>query len=403
MGVQPIHSDDVFGTTIIKRKPGAGENFSIIPNSWSDAWLDRRMNDAAMKVIHFFCRKPEGFRVTHRNLAKRLGMGLATVTSAIANLHDLGVALRNSGDGRTTGYEINMNITIPAPEKLAFVKVSKDKSVSETETRRFQNGNTSVSKTETIYKTESQDTSLRSEERAGPSILSGPARARPTATISADKAGQVGFGFSDDQGVIPETDIQRIMEELRKLDIKGNPEDYELRDFVTSRIAFMTAPEFRGQKMQRGGKETMQANRNKVIGFCMRIISKPDYRWSSKRVNPEVRGKAESIRQQIAKLERQSQTYRMKDGRELNVSDFDALMLKLRTHQEEMITARMARRPKGLDYREWRDKVRSVITIEAAAYHLYGKDADSYIPAEDDRLQYRRQANDLREELARMS
>lgn len=401
MGVQPIHSDDVFGTTMIKLEPGTTK-FSRIPNSWSDAWLDRRMNDAAMKVIHFFCRKPQGFRVTHRTLAKRLGMGLTTITSAISNLHELGVALRHSDDGRTTGYELNMNIEIP--EKPAFRKVKEDNSVPETVTMRSQNGNASVPETGTLYKRDSEDTSLRSEERAGPSILSGPASARPTATISADKAGQVGFGFSDDQGVIPESDIQRIMDELRKLDIKGNPEDYELRDFITSRIAFMTAPEFRGQKMQRGGKETMQANRNKVIGFCMRIISKPDYRWSSKRVNPEVRGRAESIRQQIAKLERQSQTYRMKDGRELNVSDFDALMLKLRTHQEEMITARMARRPKGLDYREWRDKVRSVITIEAAAYHLYGKDAaDSYIPAEDDRLQYRRQANDLREELARMS
>lgn len=408
MGFQPSPSADVFGTSIIKMVRRT-ENFSMIPCSWSDAWIDRRMTDAAMKIVHFLCRRSTGFKITHRNLAKQLGMGLATVTAAIANLHDLGVALKHLTDSRATGYEIDLNIVIPGSSYEEFLKtkgsagVSKTETprVSETETGRFQNRNMGVSETETIYKIGLEDTSLRSEERAASSLRSEPASARPVATISVAGDGQVGFSFTDDQGVIPESDIQRIMADIRKTSSKGDPEDYELRQFITDRIAFMTSDTFKGQKLARGGKEVTQANRNRVMSFCMRIIDKPDFRWSSKRVEPAKRGRADAIRQQIAGLMRKAETYRMQDGSEISIAEYDAKMLDLQSHRTDLIAKRLKLRPKSIDPQRYRSKLEA-ITLEDVAKYIYGDKAPSHIPADEDRSEYRRQISALRAELSAM-
>lgn len=371
----------------VKHLPKGATGYNRISNSWNRAVQSGLLTTGAAALAMILVIQPETFDTSVRNLARISQMSRGTIQTAMNNLVQLGLADPVMKGNICIGYAVDFSREAPGVDQKLGHGVA-------------QNLDQGGLKIEPHIKTPLQDSSsLRSSELR---LASAKASAKPVATISVDRSGQVGFGFSDDQGVIPDAEIARIMTELRKLDIKGDPEDYELREFVTARIAFMTSPEFKGKKLQRGGKETTQDNRNRVIGFSMRIITKDGFKWGSKRVDPVHAERAQRIRAEIAELERRSQIYRMVDGSEITVREHDELMLKVQTHRDELIRKRLALRPESINRDVWRRRVEDLYTIEAATRHLFGDRADHYLVSDEDRTAYRRQANVLREELMRM-
>lgn len=380
---------DRVGSTKVDPKKGG---YFLIRNSLAMAAETGLITPTALIIAVHVARKPKDYVFTIRNLERNLPMTRNTIRTAVRNLVDHQIAHEVFNDvGHSIGFHLDLDAEVILPETGQNLtppgEVPDPTPVQSVDP-------TPVQSVDPLYKNLPKEwpaSSLRSESGL----------TKTSATIATDREGQVGFAFSDDQGVIPDQEIARIMTDLRKLDIKGNPEDFELKRFVTDRIEFLTSDRVKN-KLQRGGKETAQANRNRIIDMCMKIISKPDHRWSSKRVDPVHQARAERIKQQISDLERKSQTYRMQDGTEIDGQEYQRRLVELRNHQDELIRSRMLRRPSGIDREEWRRKVEKAYSLEATAACIYGDRAGAYLEVSEDRLGFRKQIHALREELSTM-
>lgn len=384
--------------TGIEHLPQGSTNFYRISNTWSLALKAGAMTVGAIALANLLVVHSEHFDTSVRNMAKCSNMSRGAVQSAMGNLVDLGLADPVMRGNSCLGYRVYFSRTPKIPGiKFEPHEIEGGPNIDPVVA---QNMGQLGSEFEPHIKTPLQDSSLRSVERHASTV---PAEARPVATISTGIDGQSGFSFADDQGVIPEMDIQRIMAELRRAGIKGDPDDYELRDFITSRIAFMTASTFKGKPMVRGDKDVAQANRNRVVTFCMRIIGKEDFRWSSKRVDPSLRRKADEIRAQIAELTKSAASYRMQDGSVISGVEYDAIALDLQTHRDEMISKRIRRRPDSYTVEAWRRYLNDSFTIKVVAEYIYQQKAPAHLPADEDRSEQRRKISELQAQLAAMA
>lgn len=388
-----------------KLKPGVEEippgtpHFYRLSNSWAMALKVGAMTVGAIALANLLAVSGKNFDTSVRNISRCSKMSRSAVQNAMDNLVHLGLADPVMNGNHCFGYRVYLGRT----PKVVGLKTGPSIALGDgTENgpsmawKPDQDGMDSVP----LYKEPEDSSSLRSSERIA-SLRSG-ASAKPVATITTASDGQVGFGFADDQGVLSELDILKVMTDIRKEDIGGDPEDHELRAMITGRIAFMTSPTFKGHPLVKGGKETAQANRDKVKSFCMRIISKSEFRWASKRVDPVHRDRVETIKRQIADLMRKTETYQLKDGSVVSPSTYSQIMLDLQTHRDQMIEDRIKVRPKAIPSRDWRQKLEERITLELVAKHIYGDAADAHLPADEDRMEYRRQISVLRSELAMM-
>lgn len=378
------------GSTKVDPKKGG---YFLIRNSLAMAAETGLITPTALIIAVHVARKPKDYVFTIRNLERNLPMTRNTIRTAVRNLVDQKIAHEVFNDrGHSIGFHLDLDAEVILPETGQNLTPLNDADFDPTPVH-FSDPDP-VQSVDPLYKNLPKEwpaSSLRSESGL----------TKTSATIATDRAGQVGFAFSDDQGVVPDQEITRIMAELRKLDIKGNPEDFELKRFVTDRIEFLTSDRVKN-KLQRGDKQTSQANRNRIVDMCMKIISKPEHRWSSKRVDPVHQARAERIKQQISDLERKSQTYRMQDGTEIDGQEYQRRLVELRNHQDELIRSRMMRRPSNVDREEWRRKVEKAYSLEATAACIYGDKAGAYLEVTEDRIGFRKQIHELRAELATM-
>lgn len=377
---------DLIGSRLIKLDlENRQGRYSTIPNSWSDAWIDRRMSDHAMKIVHYLCRKFDTYRITQRTLASKLGFGLDTTNKALLNLHELGVASKHVNKGKTVGYTINMNVEIPAGSPT-FRRI-KDVSDPVSGTRFQPSGRPSDPEPDTLadpepgslYKTPSSMTpcpspSLREEKGQAGS-------ARPAMVMRADQTGQIGISFADDQGVIPDRDVEQIMASLRQENLGGDPEDFELREFVLSRIAFLTRPDFKGKPMVRGDKAVAAANRAKVVKFCMNLIAKDDFRWTSRRVDQTLaRRRAARVAQIAKEIEEQRlavSTVLTPSGARISAEENLKNLYAIKDRRDQLISSRLARRPSRYTPAEWRRRLEESFTEEVVAKDLFADKAAS--------------------------
>lgn len=382
---------DRVGSTKVDPKQGG---YFLFRNSLQIAAETGLITPTAYIIAGHIARKPKDYPFTIGNLGRNLSMSRNTIRDAVRNLIQCGMAheVFNSR-GASVGFHLNLNAEVISPETGGQILTPLNGQDFDP-TPGEPADPTPVQSTDPLYK-------KLSKERPASSLRSESGQTKASATITTERSGQVGFAFSDDQGVVPDQDIARIMHELRKLDLKGDPEDFELKRFVTDRIEFLTSDRVKN-KLQRGGKEKAQANRNRIVDMCMRIVAKPDHRWSTKRIDPAHQARAERVKEQIADLERRSQTYRMQDGSEINGNEYARRLVDLRNHQDELVRVRMLKRPSNIDREEWRRKVEAAWTIEAVAKHVYGDQASAYLVVDEDRLGFRRQIHALREELSAM-
>lgn len=382
---------DRVGSTKVDPKRGG---YFLFRNSLQVAAEAGIITPTAYIIAGHIARKPSDYPFTIGNLVRNLTMSRNTIRDAVRNLIQCGMAheVFNS-KGNSIGFHLNLNVEVILPETRG--QNLTPLACQDFDPTPVQPANpTPVQSADPLYKN-------LPKERPASSLRSESGQTKTSATIATDRAGQVGFAFSDDQGIIPDQEIARIMTELRKLDIKGNPEDFELKRFVTDRIEFLTSDRVKN-KLQRGGKETVQANRNRIIDMCMKIIVKPEHRWSSKRVDPVHQARAERIKQQISDLERKSQTYRMQDGTEIDGQEYQRRLVELRNHQDDLIRSRMLKRPASIDREEWRRKVEKAYSLEATAACIYGDKAGAYLEVTEDRIGFRKQILVLRQELSMM-
>ena len=364
----PLNAQEYKGLTPLRDKSG----FSMILNSWIDANLDGRLSHTTITMVLAAARKGERFHLTRGNLVKLTGMSHTTVSKAFGELIELGVASHGYRSGQLFGYNLRMDVDIITPNP--------------------ENGREPHPENGPHIKTpDSRTSSLRSEGRLASSLRSETSRTPGRVTISTAVGGQVGIDFHSTGPSITDRSIDRIVEELRRSDLRGDPEDDELRRFIAKRIEFIESRNWKGKPFETTGKDAERNNRLMIVQLCMGIVRKgPD--WKTKRRDPNERRAAEAAQRTIDTLWKDYDTRLMRDGSLIPVDEYDRITERLRREQARLIAKdrQETRRP------SW--EIEDDYPLDRVARLIYAGEADHYLLSETDRdrrLELRNRVRDL--------
>lgn len=346
-------------------------NFSMVLNSWIDATLDGRLSPSTLTIVLAVARKGERFHLTRGNVVKLVGMSHTTVSKAFGELIEIGVASHGYRGGQLYGYNLRMDVDVsPAGPESG-------------RSTRPENGLHS--------KTQPEITSLRSEEYPFPASLRSAETGSPSrATIRTDRTGQVGLDFHSSGPAITDRMIDRIIDDLRKEDLRGDPENDELKRFIAKRIEFIESASWKGKPFATSGKDAERNNRMLVVQLCMSIIRK-GADWKTKRRDAAQQRAAEAAQATVDQLWREYDTRHMRDGSFIRVDAYERIVEELRVEQRRLVAIERAksRRP------SW--QIEEDFPLDRVARLIYLDKADSYILAEDDRDRRQQIRNRVRE------